>query len=51
MRNVVVRDVRERTEREFFQQLSAGFCTKKYAEQIDVYEEHLRYLDDELVQN
>ena len=23
---------------------------QKYAEQIDVYEDHLRYLDDELVQ-
>ena len=50
VRNAVVRDVRERTEREFFN----GYLRdlhQKYAEQIDVYEEHLRYLDDELVQN
>ena len=50
VRDVVMRDVRERTEREYFN----GYLLdlhKKYAEQIDVYEEHLRYFDDELVQN
>ncbi len=46
VRNAVVRDVRERIEREYFN----GYLRElheKYAEQIDVYEEHLRYLDDE----
>ena len=46
VRNVVVRDVRERIEREHFN----GYLRdsrQKYAAQIDVYEEHLRYLDDE----
>lgn len=50
VRNAVVRDVRERTEREFFNSYLQDL-RQKYAEQIDVYEEHLRYLDDELVQN
>ena len=43
VRNAVVRDVRERTEREFFNSYLRDLH-KKYAEQIDVYEEHLRYL-------
>ena len=46
VRNVVVRDVRERIEREHFN----GYLRdsrQKYAAQIDVHEEHLRYLDDE----
>ena len=43
VRNVVVRDVRERTEREFFNSYLRDLH-QKYAEQIDVYEEHLRYL-------
>ena len=50
VRNAVMRDVGERTEREYFN----GYLLdlhQKYDEQIDVYEEHLRYLDDELVQN
>lgn len=50
VRKAVVRDVRERTEREFFNSYLRDLY-QKYAEQIDVYEEHLRYLDDELVQN
>ena len=50
MRNAVVRDVRERTEREFFNSYLRDL-RQKYTEQIDVYEEHLRFLDDELVQN
>ena len=50
VRKAVVRDVRERTEREFFNSYLRDLH-QKYAEQIDVYEEHLRYLDDELVQN
>ena len=50
VRNAVERDVRERTEREFFNSYLRDL-RQKYAEQIDVYEEHLRYLDDELVQN
>ena len=50
VRNAVMRDVGERTEREYFN----GYLLdlhQKYDEQIDVYEEHLRYFDDELVQN
>ena len=46
VRSVVVRDVRERIEREHFN----GYLRdsrQKYAAQIDVHEEHLRYLDDE----
>ena len=50
VRNAVERDVRERAEREFFNSYLRDL-RQKYAEQIDVYEEHLRYLDDELVQN
>ena len=50
VRNSVERDVRERMEREFFNSYLRDL-RQKYAEQIDVYEEHLRYLDDELVQN
>ena len=50
VRNSVERDVRERIEREFFNSYLRDL-REKYAEQIDVYEEHLRYLDDELVQN
>ena len=50
VRNSVERDVRERAEREFFNSYLRDL-RQKYAEQIDVYEEHLRYLDDELVQN
>ena len=50
VRNSVERDVRERAEREFFNSYLRNL-RQKYAEQIDVYEEHLRYLDDELVQN
>ena len=50
VRNAVERDVRERAEREFFNRYLRDLH-KKYAEQIDVHEEHLRYLDDELVQN
>lgn len=50
VRNSVERDVRERIEREFFNSYLRNL-RQKYAEQIDVYEEHLRYLDDELVQN
>ena len=50
VRNAVERDVRERTEREFFNNYLRDL-RQKYAEQIDVHEEHLRYLDDELVQN
>ena len=43
VRDVVVRDVRERTEREFFNSYLRDLH-KKYAAQIDVHEEHLRYL-------
>ena len=43
VRNAVERDVRERTEREFFNSYLRDL-RQKYAEQIDVYEEHLRYL-------
>ena len=50
VRNSVERDVRERIEREFFNSYLRDL-RQKYAEQIDVYEEHLRYLDDESVQN
>ena len=50
VRNAVMRDVRERTEREYFNGYLLDWH-QKYDEQIDVYEEHLRYLDDELVQN
>ena len=50
VRNSVERDVRERIEREFFNSYLRDL-RQKYAEQIDLYEEHLRYLDDELVQN
>ncbi len=50
VRNAVVRDVKERMERAFFNDYLRAL-RQKYAEQIDVYEEHLRYLDDELVQN
>ena len=50
VRNAVERDVRERAEREFFNSYLRDW-RQKYAAQIDVYEEHLRYLDDELVQN
>lgn len=50
VRNAVERDVRERAEREFFNSYLRDL-RQKYVEQIDVYEEHLRYLDDELVQN
>ena len=50
VRNSVERDVRERAEREFFNSYLRDL-RQKYAEQIDVHEEHLRYLDDELVQN
>ena len=49
VRNSVERDVRERIEREFFNSYLRDL-RQKYAEQIDVFEEHLRYLDDELVQ-
>ena len=47
VRNSVERDVRERMEREFFNSYLRDL-REKYAAQIDVYEEHLRYLDDEL---
>ena len=50
VRNSVERDVRERMEREFFNSYLRDL-RQKYAARIDVYEEHLRYLDDELVQN
>ena len=50
VRNSVERDVRERMEREFFNSYLRDL-RQKYAEQIDVHEEHLRYLDDELGQN
>ena len=50
VRNAVVRDVRERVERAFFNRYLRDL-REKYAAQIDVYEEHLRYLADELVQN
>ena len=50
VRNAVEREVRQRAEREFFNSYLRDL-RQKYAEQIDVYEEHLRYLDDELVQN
>ena len=50
VRNSVERDVRERAEREFFNSYLRDLH-QKYAEQIDVYEEHLQYLDDELVPN
>ncbi len=50
VRNSVERDVRERMEREFFNSYLRD-SRQKYAAQIDVYEEHLRYLDDELAQN
>ena len=43
VRNSVERDVRERMEREFFNSYLRDL-RQKYAEQIDVYEEHLRYL-------
>ena len=43
VRNAVERDVRERTEREFFNSYLRDL-RQKYAEQIDVHEEHLRYL-------
>ena len=43
VRNSVERDVRERAEREFFNSYLRDL-RQKYAEQIDVYEEHLRYL-------
>jgi len=49
VRNSVERDVRERIERKFFNSYLRDL-RQKYAEQIDVFEEHLRYLDDELVQ-
>ena len=50
VRNSVERDVRERIEREFFNSYLRDL-RQKYAAQIDVHEDHLRYLDDELVQN
>ena len=50
VRNSVERDVRERNEREFFNSYLRDL-REKYAEQIDVYEDHLRYLDDESAQN
>ena len=50
VRNSVERDVRERQEREFFNSYLRDL-RQKYAEQLDVYEEHLRHLDDELAQN
>ena len=50
VKNAVERDVRERAERKFFNSYLHDL-RQKYAEQIDVYEEHLRYLDDELAQN
>ena len=50
VRNSVERDMRERIEREFFNSYLRDL-RQKYAAQIDVHEEHLRYLDDELVQN
>ncbi len=50
VRNSVERDVRERVERAFFNSYLRDL-RQKYAEQIDVYEEHLRHLDDESVQN
>ncbi len=43
VRNSVERDVRERMEREFFNSYLRDL-RQKYAAQIDVYEEHLRYL-------
>ena len=43
VRNSVERDVRERMEREFFNSYLRDL-RQKYAEQVDVYEEHLRYL-------
>ena len=43
VRDAVVRDVRERTEREFFNSYLRDL-RQKYAAQIDVHEEHLRYL-------
>ena len=43
VRNSVERDVRERAEREFFNRYLRDL-REKYAAQIDVYEEHLRYL-------
>lgn len=45
VRKSVVRDVREQAEREHFNsQLRA--LRQKYAERIEVYEDHLQYLDD-----
>ena len=46
VRKAVVRDVRERIEREYFNAYLRDL-RQKYAAQIDVHEEHLRYLDDE----
>ena len=43
VRNSVERDVRERAEREFFNSYLRDL-RQKYAEQIEVHEEHLRYL-------
>ena len=46
VRKAVVRDVRERIEREYFNAYLRDL-RQKYAAQIDVHEQHLRYLDDE----
>lgn len=50
VRNAVMRDVRERVERAFFNRYLRDLH-EKYAAQIEVYEEHLRYVADESVQN
>ena len=45
-----MRDVRERVERAFFNRYLRDLH-EKYAAQIEVHEEHLRYVADESVQN
>ena len=50
VRNAVMRDVRERVERAFFNRYLRDLH-EKYAAQIEVHEEHLRYVADESVQN
>lgn len=50
VRKAVVRDVRERIERESFNRYLRDL-RQKYAAQIDIHEERLRYLDDGLARN
>ena len=50
VRKAVVRDVRERIERESFNRYLRDL-RQKYAAQIDMHEERLRYLDDDLARN